>query len=64
MKEVYEDINEFLIFLQSGKLGIIRLKLDGIKRKIYSVEEIVILFRKLKSSVKNIQELGCAVTIE
>ena len=64
MNEVYEDIDKFLKFLQLGKSGIAKFKIDGIERKIYSVEELIILFKKLKSVVNKIEELGCAVTLE
>ena len=64
--QVKKDIDIFLNYISSGKRGIVNLKkcITSDKRKIYTLDELVIIFRKLKSSIDIVDSLGFAICKE
>jgi hypothetical protein len=57
------DIDNFLKFLRNSKDGIALVKNKN-KTKIYTVRELVIIFKKLKSTIKIFKNIGGIIKLE
>lgn len=59
-----KKIDAHLKFLKLVKKGFIKLKSKNNSRDIYSIDEIVILFKKFRSILQTISEAGCSLNLE
>ena len=63
-KKVKNDLDYFLKLILNAKSGIVKVKSDFNKknlRSFYSVSELNIIFKKVKSLIRTIESLGCII---